>query len=444
MSILQTLARRVLTTVCVVLVGALFSKCAQATTINGLGGASIEYVTGGVRIADGSGLTFQGRTWENPVNRTSPLRINEQLRIGSVGGRALAINSARTIGAAAVGSAALQLGAAAWGGWQIGSALADYLGLGDASGGTRLAPCGSSWCYDEGAPGVGGTVQQWRYSFSSLSVPATTANTLPSVAEMIAAVSADPYCPSVLDRLGYPGHPNCTSSGWSIAPPYTQSTPNPSGTGGGVGFCVTLNYPGGTQTSCGTLYAYLVDVDTEDGVCEPYIDALNPAFSNLAPVKGSDGKCPTGRYGAVSLETARAKLGTGATFPEGVNITAADRLAEDILNKGGVITGASERTVSGPASISGTPQVTTENKPDGSTVTTTKTPTTNYTYGGNTINYTTTVVTTINNAGDVTTVTTNTPGSHEAPDVECEKNPGTVGCMKPGELPTDAPTWQTR
>lgn len=418
MSLVHTLARRVVTTVCVVLVGALFGKCAHATTINGLGGASLEYVAGGVRIADGSGVTFQGRTWENPVNRTSPLKINEQLRIGSVGGRALAVNSARTIGAAALGSAALSVGAAAWGGWQVGSALADYLGLGDAGGGTRLAPCTSSpsgWCIDAGALPTGGGVGMWGPPGG----PFTYA-------------TREAYC---VGRAPVPG--SGVASGLAMGGTITGVVP----IGGNAECRLYLDVPG-VCTGCNEATGFDFAFGPSSGSCAPYVDFLNPAYSNTSPVPGPDGKCPTGGYHSATLGQAQAKLGTTATFPDGVDIGAADRLAEDILQKGGSITGASERTVTGPASASGSPTTTTENKPDGSTVTTTSTPTTNYTYAGDTINYTTTVVTTIDNAGDVTTVTTNTPatGTEEG---ECA-NPGTVGCMKPGELPTNAPTWQTR
>jgi hypothetical protein len=178
--------------------------------------------------------------------------------------------------------------------------------------------------------------------------------------------------------------------------------------------------------------------------CQPYIDALNPAFSNSSPVVGPNGLCPTGRYTAASQAEASAAMVNGSNFPSTVVLAKADDVAQDILARGFPIPLASPYTATGPASATGTPTTTTTVAPGGATTTTTTTPTTNYTYAGDTITYNTTNVTVTNNAGAITTTTTTTPAPDNEPTSECAKNPNTVGCMKPGDLPTDAPVWQTR
>lgn len=114
-------------------------------------------------------------------------------------------------------------------------------------------------------------------------------------------------------------------------------------------------------------------------------------------------------------------------------------------------------TVSGPSSVTGTPEIstTTSINPDGTTSTTTvtKTPTHNITYEGNTANYQTTYVTTTNvtnNSTNQTTTTTTT--TQEAPAAEkadptpseCEKNPDIIGCSKYGTAESDTLNKETR
>lgn len=83
--------------------------------------------------------------------------------------------------------------------------------------------------------------------------------------------------------------------------------------------------------------------------------------------------------------------------------------------------------VSGPPSVQGSPSVNTSNKPDGSVVTTTSTPTYNITYQGNT--YT---ITTVNNS---TTVTTNPDGSTTTESTSEQPSPESVAPPADPDMP---------
>ena len=103
-------------------------------------------------------------------------------------------------------------------------------------------------------------------------------------------------------------------------------------------------------------------------------------------------------------------------------------VAEKVLQLGGNLTGASDRTMTGPASITGTPVTSTTTNPDGTTTTTTTTPTTNYTYNGPSISWTvtnTTTTQTCTGQGSCSTTTTTTDNQQKG---ECEINPAAAGC----------------
>lgn len=185
---------------------------------------------------------------------------------------------------------------------------------------------------------------------------------------------------------------------------------------------------------------YLGIGESSAGICPASIDASNPA-NNIpegAP-KMPNGKCQTARYNHQPIlpDVAGDRLEAEAP-PDGETLR---RLAEDVLNRDVPIQGITPQSGTGPTSVPGTPKVTTTQNPDGSTVTTTKTPTTHYTYNGDTVNYTITTVTVTNNAGDITTVTEGT--TPEETD-QCKNAPDSLGCAKMGAPGTEAPQWQTR
>jgi hypothetical protein len=208
------------------------------------------------------------------------------------------------------------------------------------------------------------------------------------------------------------------------APPNGCNINNGSGTGYPTNVDWTIPVSGGEQNAG----------------CPEVFDALDPAWNSPAGAPpGPDGKCPTGRHNHAGITpSAAGDLLEAQKPPDG---EALRRMAEDTLARDVPIEGAAPGGIAGPTSVPGAPTTTTHQNPDGTTKTTTKTPTTNYTYSGDTINYTITTVTVINNAGDVTTTTEGTtPEESDA----CKVAPDSLGCSKMGTPGTDQPAWQTR
>lgn len=116
--------------------------------------------------------------------------------------------------------------------------------------------------------------------------------------------------------------------------------------------------------------------------------------------------------------------------------------AKGVLDNGGTIGTTSADTpiksLTGPASQTGTPTSSTTTGPTG-TVQTTTTPTYNYTYQGDTITYNTTnttVTNTTNTSGQTTTTTTTETKPQDKSDL-CAQYPDIAACAKLG-TPTDA------
>jgi hypothetical protein len=105
-------------------------------------------------------------------------------------------------------------------------------------------------------------------------------------------------------------------------------------------------------------------------------------------------------------------------------------------------------TVTGPATTPGTTKTTTSTNPDGSTRTQTATTVHNHTYAGDTI--TTNNVTTINitNNGtlgsNTTEQATETTPSADEKKTECERQPGTLGCVKELDVPAGTVAKETK
>jgi hypothetical protein len=197
------------------------------------------------------------------------------------------------------------------------------------------------------------------------------------------------------------------------------------------------------QANCAIHIATYSQRASQVSTCPASVDPLNPAYSipaGLAPE--ADGKCRQARYHRVPVST-----GEAATILE----ARAPPAAPDLLSmaQGAIAAGesieASDRTMSGPTSVAGSPTTSTVTKPDGSTVTTTSTPTTNYSYTGSTVNYSTTVVTVTQTCVSPGSCTTETETTGEPPEETdaCKLAPDSLGCTKLGTPPDEAPTWET-
>lgn len=153
----------------------------------------------------------------------------------------------------------------------------------------------------------------------------------------------------------------------------------------------------------------------------PMITAVICPATNLGPVVVAygGGPCPSDtRIPATEAQ----KLDAISAMPESIMPQVVEELAEKVPMK------TEQPVLSGPASVTAPPKVTT--KPDGTVQTETKTH--NITYQGNTYNYVTTSTT---NEGDTTTTVQNDLPK-EDPKTDCEKNPGAVGCLEVGTIPS--------
>lgn len=140
-----------------------------------------------------------------------------------------------------------------------------------------------------------------------------------------------------------------------------------------------------------------------------------------------DQKCPTGTYTAQSPDQVRERI--LAKGWAGANPSTGQVLDEAVAAGGDVPNAQAAPSVTGPAQLTGAPTTTTETLPDGTQRQTTQTTTYNFTYLGDTIQYTTTVV---------TTTTTTPPGGTPITETKVVAQPppsGQVGdpIIKPSE-----------
>ncbi|CAG0973015.1 hypothetical protein BURK2_01408 [Burkholderiales bacterium] len=394
---------------------------AHATVINGLGGAGITYVSGGAQIADGSGLTFQGRNWTTPsVNN---VRVAEQLRIPSIGGNPLNVTAARTIPWGAVGRGAARIlpgistAAAIW------DLAEDLNARDDGAGGMELEERTNTE-----------TVSGWSCTFQAGGTYTATGGE-PADACNAAADLWEAANTGELSSYTYSGSAwvtgVCTGT-TTRSCPMTRTTTTTYKPPGCTSNCTSTTNPIAFTGSATT---------TATQRCPLVIDPLNPANTIPAgsPV-GVDGKCPTGRYQPIGADALGDRF---AGYPPSADRQRA--IAEETVNGGGEIVGAPEREVTGPASVPGQPTTRTTTAPDGTVTTTTSTPTTNYTYNNNTINYTVTVVTNTTVGGVTTTTTTTTnPGDPTDAEDPCRLHPDTIGCARFGDVPTERPVWDSK
>lgn len=394
---------------------ALCALSSSASVILPNGAGALEYVSGGVRIVDGVGAgTFIGRnSGPGPAGAAT---VNDTMRI-PLAGRDLVVTSSRTVPRAAI----LTAGALAV---RALPAVAVGVALWDMWDSVRVRPDGSGGLVlDEGVPqeSVGGFrcgigfEGATAFEACSLRYPGTT----PECTDGGSTITCyNTYIHHCLLVSGGP-HYQCT---W-----YQRRVVTTKSTG-----AQTIHDP----YNQGTLTASAQTITR----CPASVDALNPANSLPAglPV-GPDGLCRTGRYNTpIAAPDAAARLGQfdppgDAELPG---------LVDDILSRGQPIEGASPRTLSGPPSSAGQPTTTVEQKPNGGTITTTKTPTIVYTYEGDQVTWNITTTTVINNEGDVTTITEST--APEPAEDECARFPERIGCAKLGDIDDESPQWQTR
>lgn len=158
--------------------------------------------------------------------------------------------------------------------------------------------------------------------------------------------------------------------------------------------------------------------------CPAVVDYYDPKYSVPGGPLGVDGKCPSGQYAPLTEDQAATKF--AANPPPDLSVIAQDAI------KGGQAIEAEPAGVSGPVSQTGTPVSTTTTNPNGTSNTTTKTPSYQFQYGNDRFTYLSVATIINNNAGDITTTTTTTnpPGPVQDPEDPCVKNPETIGCKK--------------
>lgn len=175
--------------------------------------------------------------------------------------------------------------------------------------------------------------------------------------------------------------------------------------------------------------------------CPKIIDSLTGQL--YEPGLSGDGKCLTGRYTNPVAESDIIE-GTARLVSTSSGQTSLSDIAKALLAAGLTIgTNPADtpvKSLTGPASQTGTPTSSTTTGPTG-TVQTTTTPTYNYTYQGDTITYNitnTTTTTTTNTSGQTTTTTTTeTRPTEEPADGMCKLYPDSLACQKVGDPPND-------
>ncbi|KAB0584227.1 hypothetical protein F7Q92_04580 [Ideonella dechloratans] len=293
-------------------------------------------------------------------------------------------------------------------GCQAGTELAAYLGLGTSSS-SRTGCNVTDWLYDDGQDPAVSSVFQCD-GVPSISVekfvtpsPAYgSGSDFPSAcanwASMLQTAYDTAYSTCLAAKLSgctqvtqvsavCTSQTSCKSAGYKT---YYSKQSNGSYT------------PGATTAITSTAFRNLGA--SSNSSCPAVIDELDPAYSLPAgSPPGPDGKCPTGRYHTISAEDAKRLMEAYA------NIANAAAVMQKILDKGGSLQGAPERTLTGDPQSVGSPSTTITTNPDGTVTTTTTTPNNGYSYSGNTItvtNNSTTTVTTCTAAGSCTSSTT--------------------------------------
>jgi len=167
-------------------------------------------------------------------------------------------------------------------------------------------------------------------------------------------------------------------------------------------------------------------------VCPPVVGLVG--YQAPGGAQDSTGKCPTGSFSPASESDVTTRLGRTITTADQIG-----NLVKDLTSAGidlAPYANPGSGTLSGPSRVTQDPVTTTTTSPSGQPSTTTQTTTNNITY--NTNNFTWTNSTTTVNPDGSSQTQTETP---DDPKSECEKNPDSIGCQKPGDVgsPEDIP-----
>lgn len=364
---------------------ALVPLWASATYVFNNGAMGVRQVAGGVEFIDGAGgAVFQGRTFTAPSSAAGQIAIAETYG-ARIGGGSVLLGVARTLGpAVGIANAVALSGAALTAGCTVGGAIATYAGWRDSSS-PRLGCDKSGWFTDKGQDPESSNSDQGDGLFVLV---------YKNTGEVFSGKDPLTVCRAWATAYG--------------------------GSDYGAQAWISVDSNGGVYCG-GRLHGF--SMGTVKKSCPASIDALDPAYNVPAgSAPGPDGKCPTGRYASVDATTAANILSQ-----YGKPANAVDAVKE-VLNKVGSISGASERQVSGPASVTGTPINTTQQNADGSTSTSTKTPTINYIYNGNKVTYNTSTSTVTNTCTGSGSCTSSTTTTDETTQTKCEINPMSAGC----------------
>lgn len=357
------------------LFGAPFFACATNVTPSG---SVLLQQTGAnaYAVVDGSGgagsFSMTGRTIGSAV--AGAVTVAESYS-GTLAGARISILAKRALPAAFAISAAKESFMI---GCQAGTELASYLGIGSSSD-TRMRCNVTDWLFDEGQP----TETVNNYCISNI----TAGKPLACGASVAAAAQSATEMWDSQWASGSTASKGCYA-GTGVVHYIVDSI---------SGSVVVFHSQCSTAPTAGDKFSRTAAV-TPVNECPAFTDVLTGnSFPKGAFDPGPDGKCPTGKYDPVSADRAKTIMDAAA------DIAHAASVLQKILDKGGSLQGAPERTVTGDPQAVGTPTTTTTTNPDGSVTTTTVTPTTNYNYSGNQI--------TVNNSSSSTTQTCTVAGS---------------------------------
>lgn len=200
----------------------------------------------------------------------------------------------------------------------------------------------------------------------------------------------------------------------------------------------------GVDRGCSTGKGSYVARDNTSGVETAYCSAFQVARGSLTQTACADiqtkkiqgnavgGLCPGGTFTPLTQTAAADRLNNAP-----VTADVLKRALEDILKAGGSLQDTGTHTVIGPSSVPGETKTKTTTAANGTTQVTTVTNNYNYNYSGDTITITTTEV--IQNPDGSTEETTS-----DTPDPPCADGSTSLNCIKLGDVPTDAPEWETK
>lgn len=180
-----------------------------------------------------------------------------------------------------------------------------------------------------------------------------------------------------------------------------------------------------TNSGCGA--AGFVEVTSASSasvqLCPAVIDFENPAYTQKGGPPDADGKCPTGRYQSTTPEAGALRLAPRITSDNAVPV------AKDVVSSGVDLEPfANPQSLSGPASVQGTPTTKTTTSPTGQASSTTTQTTYNMQYNTTVNNFSWTTVTNTTNSDGSSTSETQDPQKDLT---DCQKDPTLVSCQTP-------------